>query len=221
MRLGGLHTGAPIAEVATASLGIIRSDPRLRSDISTSEIPDLDSVDQTKWQKYWLKFPLTHLTNSNTSLYRLDGDWIKPTFRIAEHEAEKFVAMAAEIIDWRLLRYLTEDIIKKVPGQMVLRLGCHPGGRPLIRLDRKKHEQTPKGLVDFSANGKIYIGNFVKIALNVAAFPDEDRNVLPDLLRYWFGPEAGHPGTKHHVVLTQNENGWALRPLEEPRAQTA
>jgi diadenosine tetraphosphate (Ap4A) HIT family hydrolase/HKD family nuclease len=42
--------------------------------------------------------------------------------------------------------------------------------------------------------------------------PGDDRNRLPEILRGWFGPDAGLPGTRHEVVLEQEKDGWQLRP---------
>jgi hypothetical protein len=56
------------------------------------------------------------------------------------------------------------------------------------------------------------------VALNVVRLPGEDRNRLPEILRTWFGPDAGLPGTRHEVVPEEAEDGWRLRPAN--RAQT-
>jgi hypothetical protein len=67
-------------------------------------------------------------------------------------------------------------------------------------------------------DGTRYEADFVKVAVNVARLPGEDRNRLPEILRAWFGPDAGLPGTRHDVVLDKAEEGWRLRPAT--RAQT-
>ena len=59
--------------------------------------------------------------------------------------------------------------------------------------------------------------NFVKVAINVVRRADSDENVLPEVLRSWFGPDAGKPGTRHYVVLHREGDIWALRP---PRTQS-
>ena len=63
-------------------------------------------------------------------------------------------------------------------------------------------------------DGTRYEADFVKVALNVVRLPGEARNRLPEVLRGWFGPDAGLPGTRHEVVLEQAEKGWRLRPAE-------
>jgi hypothetical protein len=57
--------------------------------------------------------------------------------------------------------------------------------------------------------GKI---NFAKIALNVAHRTGQPDNVLADLLRSWFGADAGQPGTVQYVELVPGEPHWHMRP---------
>ena len=45
--------------------------------------------------------------------------------------------------------------------------------------------------------------------------PGDDRNRLPEILRGWFGPDAGLPGTRHEVALEQGSDGWQLRPSRQ------
>jgi hypothetical protein len=65
-----------------------------------------------------------------------------------------------------------------------------------------------------TGEGVVYELDFVKIAVNVARRSGEASNALPELLRAWFGAEAGHPGTAHRVQLSKDPGGrWQLRPL--------
>jgi hypothetical protein len=56
---------------------------------------------------------------------------------------------------------------------------------------------------------------FAKVAVNVAHPVGRDRNELPDLLRRWFGPQAGHPGTDSRVRFRPSPDGWWIEPLGE------
>jgi hypothetical protein len=55
--------------------------------------------------------------------------------------------------------------------------------------------------------------DFVKIAVNVIRKQGSDSNVLPGIMRSWFGPDAGQPGTNHQVAFDRTGEGWTLRPL--------
>lgn len=54
--------------------------------------------------------------------------------------------------------------------------------------------------------------DFMKIAVNVAREAPGGPNNLTALLRDWFGPEAGRPGTWHQVRLSPGQP-WRLEPV--------
>jgi hypothetical protein len=54
----------------------------------------------------------------------------------------------------------------------------------------------------------------VKIALNVVRKGDAGPNVLPDILRDFFGAQAGLPGTRHYVVFEREGSALRMQPLE-------
>ena len=45
---------------------------------------------------------------------------------------------------------------------------------------------------------------FAEIAINKVTRIDSDKNILPDILRGWFGENAGLPGTVHNVSFKKN-----------------
>jgi len=110
LELGGVFEPVSIAQVAERSLQAIREDRRMRADIQIREIPDLDEVAPGKWQAYWLKWPLEHLTNKPDSLFRVEsrGDrgLMAPTFSVVKDSQEAFKELAFEVVDWRLQEYL-------------------------------------------------------------------------------------------------------------------
>ena len=79
-------------------------------------------------------------------------------------------------------------------------------------LDRDHNRELPEGETPFVADGVVYTGNFAKIALNVAHRAGQPDNVLADLLRSWFGADAGQPGTVQYVELVPGEPHWHMRP---------
>lgn len=94
-------------------------------------------------------------------------------------------------------------------------------GRPILMLNRDRNPQLPEGDTTFTADGVVYTGNFVKIALNVAHRAGQPGNVLPDLLRSWSGSDASQPGTVQYVELIPGEAHWQMRPVspgEDPGA---
>ena len=121
-------------------------------------------------------------------------------------------SLVAELVEWRLADYLLRET-SGYSGSIRCTVS-HSEGRPIIRIDRSKHPELPEGWTDLSADGEVLSANFVKVAINVAECPGEQGNALHTLLRGWFGPSAGLPGTKHSVLLRQTSDGWEIRPDE-------
>ena len=76
-----------------------------------------------------------------------------------------------------------------------------------------QHPGLPSGWTEVSLDGEMYEANFVKVALNVVRRKGSEGNDLPGILRRWFGPTAGLPGTDFRVVLEQDERRYTLAPL--------
>lgn len=118
-------------------------------------------------------------------------------------------AMVRELVEWRLAEYLQRSVTP--PG--VIRLKVSHANRNPILFYPAREVGLPKGWTKLEINGASYEGNFVKVALNVVRKAGESSNQLPTLLRAWFGPTAGHPGTNHSVALTKIGDSWRLAPL--------
>jgi hypothetical protein len=67
---------------------------------------------------------------------------------------------------------------------------------------------------------KEFEANFVMVAINVMRRPGSSANELPDMLRKWFGPNAGKPGTRCYVLIERKGNQWRMRP-QAPREEAA
>ena len=125
---------------------------------------------------------------------------------------EAFRELVREIIDWRLAEYL-ERTVGAAENRFVCKVS-HANRRPLLFLpDRARHPELPSGWTEVSIDGEMYEANFVKLALNVLRRKGSDANELPGIVRRWFGPNAGLPGTDFQVVLEQDERGYTLAPL--------
>ena len=121
--LGGAFESVPVAEVAGRSRQAIREDHRLRADIHTREIPDIDEVSPERWRAYWLKWPLKHLSNKpGKSLFKHEpGDEdgvMAPAFSVPQDQREAFAEMAQEIVAWRLQNYLMASSAAPAPSAL-------------------------------------------------------------------------------------------------------
>lgn len=209
-----VRSGSSIAQLAWTSHRLVRGDPRLVADTrSDTGMPNPVAAGEADWREYWRRWPLAawagELRGSPGRWFRIDGERFVPTFAVDERMGATFDAMVAELVDWRLARYL---FTKQGEGAgSRLRVG-QANGRPLVWLDRERNPGLPTGETRFTADGEEYVGNFVKIALNVARRPGSRANDLHGLLRRWFGEAAGQPGTDHYVELRRTATGWRLGP---------
>ena len=211
---GTLRSGATVGEIASTSREIVLADPRLVRDVGDREFADVASASPEDWERYWRTWPIAHWTEQGQKRrqwFRLEGERMVPTFRVPDELGDTFEAMASEIVEYRLARYLLKKQSPSGPGTWTLRVS-QASGRPLIWLNRSANPGLPEGEVLFSADGRDYLGRFVKIALNVARIPGEPGNALHALLRGWFGTRAGLPGTHHEVVLERVGDRFKLRP---------
>ena len=204
-----VHSAPETSSLHTAetSRELMLSDPRLARDVPAKEFPDLAGAPVEKWTQYWRQWPIAHLTGTGSggarpnALFRLESDRIVPTFAIDDDFGEIFDSMVAELMEYRLASYvLNKD--KSTTRSWACRL-AYADGHPVIRLDRRQHPDLPSGHATFLADGVQYEASFAKGTLAFATREDSAGNALPGLLRGWFGPSAGHPGTSHAVELEQ------------------
>jgi superfamily II DNA or RNA helicase/diadenosine tetraphosphate (Ap4A) HIT family hydrolase/HKD family nuclease len=231
LQMNALRTGADIAEIAWTAHRIVTGDPRLLADTRSSEMPGPESVDGDTWREYWLNWPLSawagRLRGASGGWFRIEGRRFVPTFRVEDDAGETFNLLVKELVDYRLARYLftknsppQDSPPQDSPLEAASRLKViQAGGRPILMLDRDRNPGLPEGKTEFIANDVVYTGNFVKIALNVVHRPGQPDNALADLLRSWFGADAGQPGTAHYVELVRGETHWQMQPAAPPASR--
>ena len=122
--------------------------------------------------------------------------------------------LTREVADWRLVEYLDRA---RTPAPGDTRFECavsHANGRPLVFLpNRADVPGIPEGWVDVTVDGDLYQANFVKVAVNILRRTGSEQNELGSVLRGWFGPDAGLPGTSHRVAFEKGNKGLRLIPL--------
>jgi superfamily II DNA or RNA helicase/diadenosine tetraphosphate (Ap4A) HIT family hydrolase/HKD family nuclease len=218
LKIGKLRTGADVAEIAWTAHRIVTGDPRLLADTrSEKEMSDPRSVSADAWREYWLSWPLSAWDGRlrgkpSTGLFQIDGRRFVPAFRVTDGVGETFDAMAEELVDYRLARYLFTKKDSQLEQAFRIKV-LQAQGRPILMFDRERDPGLPEGETIFVADGVQYTGNFVKIALNVARRAGRAGNALPDLLRSWFGGAAGQPGTAQYVELVPGTPHWQMRPV--------
>ena len=97
------------------------------------------------------------------------------------------------------------------------------GQRPMLFLPGKS-EALPRGEVNIVANGFELVAHVRKIAINKVTAPGPTAgtaNLLPDILKAWFGRDAGSPGRKERVTLRQVGARWLMEPVVPTTAAIA
>jgi superfamily II DNA or RNA helicase/diadenosine tetraphosphate (Ap4A) HIT family hydrolase/HKD family nuclease len=131
-------------------------------------------------------------------------------FTVPEADREAAQDLARELAEWRLMEYVRR---RSIPPD-VDRFSCnvsHANGRPILFLpSRDRHPDLPFGWQTVLVDGEELQANFVKIALNVVTRPGSRENLLPEILRRWFGPNAGQPGRSDAVIFRKQDSTYVM-----------
>jgi hypothetical protein len=131
----------------------------------------------------------------------------------AKETASALQDLVREIVDWRLASY-----VRRISaGAAARRFECqveHGGAHPIVRMpSRTSIPGLPDGLTEVVAGGVSYQAHFLRESLNFLTPLQSEENVLPALLRGWFGPQAGLPGRHDRVVFERRQDAYEMRPL--------
>jgi hypothetical protein len=187
----------------------MRNNPRLVGDAG-----DHLNDSNDEWYQYWRRWPVAAWTgelreSSGSALFEVVDDRFRLRSTVADQSLPLLEEMLGELVDYRLCRYL--DVTEARVGEWRLRVG-QTEGRPLVWLDRPRNAHLPEGEVNVMIEGQRYVGLFRNIALNKVHQPQSEKNLLPNLLRRWFGTEAGMPGTAQNIIIRRGSVGWEVAP---------
>ena len=155
------------------------------------------------------------------SYFAIEGETFGTTadINISDELSSACQDLAWELAEWRFHDYLKKTRIDLAAGRIICKVS-HSNGRPIIFLpDRATNEGVPEGWQDVSVDGEAMQAKFVKIAVNVITRANSEENLLPEILKRWFGKDAGAPGTTQRVQFTREGERYNLAPLtNEPGA---
>ena len=81
-----------------------------------------------------------------------------------------------------------------------------------MKLSDKYRAHLPSGPTRLWADGVEYEADFVKLFLNVIRPVGGGANVLPEVLRGWFGETAGANGSRHEGQFELRDGRWVMEP---------
>ncbi len=147
------------------------------------------------------------------SYFRYEDGTLSTTFDCVERDRPALQNFTRELAEWRLAEHLASPSRLSGDHEFVCKI-IHSNGQPIIKLpDRAKHPTLPSDWTTVLTETGTIEAKFVKIAINVAREPGGDQNILPQLMRSWFGPDAGLPGTYFQVRFSHEPDGLHIAPL--------
>ena len=215
-----LWTGMEIEPLAAACREFILAHPILREDLPpTQQFPNPADTPIKDWAAWWLEWPLSRWMDKQAGQQWFMRENLRfvMALKCDVKIRTTFESMTAELVDYRLAHYGKTRLSKTqatASGAFIAKVS-HTGGNPILRLPTVEDlPGRPFGPTTVRIpSGAEWVFRFVKIACNVAAPAGDSGNKLVDLLRDWFGSDAGAPGTGFQVKFTPSEEGWLIEPF--------
>ena len=211
--------GLSLDELAREFARLAKRSSRLTSDVGAN----LD--DPAALQRYLLDNPVAAWTGrtamSDDVYFVMEAGTFRFSPSVPAEARAGFQELVRELVDWRLAEYLSRHEVETLPSGFVSKVS-HAGGRPILFYpEGRDRADIPEGWQPLIIDGTRHEGNFVKVALNVVRLPGTEENRLPGILRGWFGPDAGRPGTNQQVVCESSDGELVLRPIDRRESDVA
>ena len=220
------------ADLEGAAFTRVPGDRRKRGlNPSASEEPVPFSGDpDPAFTKWWLEWPLSRWMDDQAGQrwFTRRGDRFVADFTCPHELRAAFESLTGELVDLRLAHYTHSRLTSPkaprgsegAPLSTTFRAKVsHSGGKPILFLPTVESVPSrPTGPTRVRLpDGREWVFRFVKVACNVAHPADaanaRGNNALPALLRDWFGPDAGLPGTNFEVDFTSIDGQWSAAPV--------
>ena len=204
-----------LPRLAQLSHRILTRDPALFADLKgVKALPEPRSPDPLRWARYWRDNPIKAWAGRRW--FSRDGE--RFSSRIPQPDdpeaAEALVNMTRELVDLRLAAYRRRRRVESSLARFTCTVGWSGTDPVLVLPVRSSHPGLPAGELDVRLSaGEAWQFRLEGERCRVARPVATDRNRLPDLLRDWFGPTAGHPDTHFEVRFSQQGGRWWCEPV--------
>ncbi|MEO8179809.1 MAG: DEAD/DEAH box helicase family protein [Deltaproteobacteria bacterium] len=210
-----LTTGLPLDVLAQRSHAFLQRSPELLRDLDDVTQPTNPlAPSPAEWLSFWLDHPIAAWTQGH-GWFAIEGDRFVPRRLAIPAGLEAAVSrLTRELVDYRLHLYRARTATDAEGNTFSCNVTWNRRD-PILKIPRGPGApELPNGETDARLpDGAVWRFRFAKEFCNVARPAGTDRNRLPDLMRTWFGPAAGHPGTRFQVQFSRSPDGWWVEPL--------
>jgi superfamily II DNA or RNA helicase/diadenosine tetraphosphate (Ap4A) HIT family hydrolase len=148
---------------------------------------------------------------TDVPFFRFEGDHLSTSFEVGD--VVPFRDLLREILDWRLAEYLDRRGSGDSNADIICRV-ARSGDFPILFLPGEATSlHLKQGLTPIQIDDEAYEISVEKNAIKIVRKPNEDVNLLPNILRHWFGNDAGLPGRGERVRLKRSPSGFEMEAL--------
>jgi SOS-response transcriptional repressor LexA len=216
---GNLFSDVDLYDFAKSCRRFMQSHEVLRRDLETgNHAVDHAGASDREWARWWISMPINRwLASQNGQVwFTRQGDAFRLSLPCDDRLKPALESLTEELVDWRLAAYAkSRRLVTTETTELAFEANVsHSGGCPILFLpEQKRMPERPMGPVVMRLpDGQEWEFKLVKVACNVAAPVGTKQNRLGELLRQWFGPRAGLPGT-HFTVRFESIGGqWHVSP---------
>jgi superfamily II DNA or RNA helicase/diadenosine tetraphosphate (Ap4A) HIT family hydrolase/SOS-response transcriptional repressor LexA len=223
---GRLVEGMSIVELAAGAHALLRRSPELVADVPDElREPPADDVARARWVAYWKKNPIAAWTGTRKdgrTWFRVERDALRLDLAIDPALSPMLAKLVRELVDYRLAQYRDRRAQSEPTLDGFVCKVFWNQRDPILKMPPRGVTPLPDGETDVRLpDGSIWQFRFMKEAVNVARPAGTTRNQLPDLLRGWFGPRAGQPGTAFQVRFHATPDGYWIQPVQSASIDVA
>ncbi|MFN5625372.1 MAG: helix-turn-helix transcriptional regulator, partial [Planctomyces sp.] len=227
---GALVSGLPLATLCADCRRYLQQHEVLRRDVTGGGVAvDVDTATAQAWQQWWQKWPVSRWLDEQDGRrwFEQSGDVFRWSGEVPAGLETELQRMTGELVDWRLAAYCRSRGLERGSAEQgAVRFECrvsHASGRAILFVPSVNQSPgRPTGPTDVVLpDGQLWVFKFVKVAVNVAGPAGVEQNQLSDLLRGWFGADAGLPGTDFRVRFELRGGQWSISPVLESAQQGA
>ncbi len=214
-----LLSGLPIKDLALRSHALLRRSPELYADVPEDErLEETEPGREKKWVAYWRRNPIAAWTGekqNRRAWLRLDNDRLFLALPLDPAQEGTLARLTHELVDYRLAQYRARRQQTEGSSEGFVCKVMWNQHDPILKLPSQVRSRLPDGETDVRfEDGRVWQFRFAKEYCNVARPAGAPRNQLPDLMRRWFGPRAGQPGTAFEVRFHRSPEGLWAEPVQ-------